>query len=207
MPRVNWTPEIDAALGTMMDIDIIKHFGLRCGKAAIRGRRIKLGIEAFKPRVNWTLEIDAALGMMSDNDIVKHFGLTCRCHAAKERRRKLGVSAFKPKVNWTPEIDAALGTMTDIDVVKHFGLRCGLAAVCGRRKKLGIPPLAIEGQCSNCGEVFDRNSGVNPIAVHFYCGRKECEQAKRRHEGHCCNSRKLHAKLMNKLSQISAGVE
>lgn len=151
--RINWTPEMDALLGTMTDNNLAEKIG--CHNSTVWKRREQLAICAYG-RINWTPEIDALLGTMPDGDLAERIG--CSLTAVRKRRERLAIRAYK-RVNWTPETGSLLATMRDKMVAASLGV--SKEAVGKRRQsvapdeivgaKLGATPTIIT-PCAACGE-------------------------------------------------------
>ncbi len=139
--KFNWTPEIEAQLGTMSDQRLAEKLGV--SSALVHKRRKLLGIAAKGNTVanDWTPAMDALLGTMSDRETAEMLGLSKA--AIRIRRIGLGIPIKElprpvptNKFNWTPEIEAQLGTMSDWQLAEKLGV--SRAHVANRRKLLGI---------------------------------------------------------------------
>lgn len=89
-PTLQWTPELDALLGTMSDRDLSKRLGV--SYHVVLDRRLKLGITCFtSQRVDWTEDKIALLGTMADSKVAELLG--CSERTVSHKRRKLGITA------------------------------------------------------------------------------------------------------------------
>lgn len=91
---IQWTQEMDAALGKQHDSDVAACFGI--SKDAVVARRRKLGVVALDHRseiTTWTPNMDALLGTDIDSRIAERLGVTF--HQVFHRRRTLGIKAWR----------------------------------------------------------------------------------------------------------------
>ena len=89
---INWTPDMDAQLGVVLDVDLAKRLGI--SHTAVRNRRLRLGIGPAKhtganAAIVWTPEMDSLLGTVSDAKAAKKLGVSLQ--SASARRRAIGV--------------------------------------------------------------------------------------------------------------------
>ncbi|WP_152550536.1 hypothetical protein [Deinococcus sp. RL] len=86
---VRWTPEMDAALGTLPDRDVAEQLGLSA--LTVSSRRARLGIPSYRSQhrdVRWTPEMDAALYAASARELAERWGVSVS--TVKARRRRVG---------------------------------------------------------------------------------------------------------------------
>lgn len=135
-PKIEWTPELVAKLGTITDAKLAKQLGVKPG--TVTYKRLALGIESVRPqraRREWTTADIALLGKMSDQDVAN---MTGRSRAAVyTARRERGIAAA-PQTTWSPEHLAMLGKSSDGDIAALVG--CSLQTVFNKRCELGIGP-------------------------------------------------------------------
>lgn len=89
---VNWTPDMDALLGTMPDEAVAARLGI--SKLTVSQRRARLGVPSYRSRhrdISWTPEMDALLGTVPDRELAERWGLARATVTA--RRRRLGIPA------------------------------------------------------------------------------------------------------------------
>lgn len=210
MPRVNWTPEIDAALGTMSDNDIVKHFGLMCHYTAVKERRDKFGISSFRPRTRkedivWTPELDALLSTeMSAREILERCGFPNHSRACVSARRRMLGLPYKPNpVKFHSEtrngVKNMIGKYSDAEIARAF--KTSTAYVLHLRRSMGIPVFKKEFICSNCGDKFTaqpRKSGAKFLS----CDNEHCREACKTARSAYGTTEIHHAKVMAKLSTI-----
>jgi len=135
--EIDWTPEMDALLGTKTDRKIAVDLGLP--RRRVGQRRRELGILPIR-YLKWTPEMDALLGTMVDQDVADELGI--ERSTAFYRREELGIASFGrqgAEIKWAPEMETLLGTKKDLDIAEELGL-CQ-KAVWWRRQELGIPSL------------------------------------------------------------------
>lgn len=140
--KVEWTPAMDALLGTITDTDLAKLMG--CSKSSVLTRRRQLGIpscyQSHKPlnKFVWTSEIDAQIGSMSDKQLAEKLGVTPT--TVGKRRRLLGIAAKVEPLSsiWTPELDALFSTTSNVEIASLLGI--SPPTVQRRRKILNIAP-------------------------------------------------------------------
>lgn len=90
---INWTPEMDAQLGTMPDAQAAEALGVSVTKINVR-RRV-LGIPSYAAShttIRWTPEMDARLGTAFDGDLAAEWGVSRPAVAL--RRHALGIPSF-----------------------------------------------------------------------------------------------------------------
>jgi hypothetical protein len=92
--HTEWTKEMEDALPSMSDAEIIKKFDLKIQPSAVAARRRKLGIPGPGLRVTkWTDEMIAKLGTMHDNDLGPILGIHPATVGAK--RQRLGIPPWQ----------------------------------------------------------------------------------------------------------------
>jgi len=140
--KVEWTPALDALLGTIPDSDLAKMMG--CSRASVYTRRRQLGIprsiQSLTPvnKFVWTSEIDAQIGTIADQQLAEKLGVTR--NTVGKRRRLLGIAAkVEPLTSiWTPELDALFSTTSNMEIARRLGISSTTVQL--RRKVLNIAP-------------------------------------------------------------------
>lgn len=87
-PLINWTPELDALVGTMPDVKLAEQLGV--SHHVVFMRRVNLGIPKFSV---WTDTAISLLGTMTDKDLAELLGVhetTVRC-----KRLQHGISSYR----------------------------------------------------------------------------------------------------------------
>lgn len=144
--EVEWTPAMDALLGTMPDPDLAAKMG--CALTKVRTRRYQLGVSGYRQIITpaptsefeWTPAMVSLLGTMSDRALAEKIG--CAVTTVRDRRHLAGIpdyrrrNTFESRFEWTPTMDALLGTMSDTDLAAKLG--CSVNAVNTRRYLLGV---------------------------------------------------------------------
>ncbi len=69
-PLVNWTPELDALLGTMPDVELAEQLGVN--RHVVFKRRVKLGLPRYSV---WTNTALSMLGTMTDKELAELLGV------------------------------------------------------------------------------------------------------------------------------------
>jgi len=90
MSKINWTPEMDALLGTAYDWEVAAELGLSTSR--VKRRRHKLDIPCFR-FIRWTPKIDVLLGTMSDKKVATKLGLGTM--TVWYRREELGIPSWR----------------------------------------------------------------------------------------------------------------
>jgi hypothetical protein len=86
-PVIEWTPELEALLGTMSDGDLgIK---LNVPIHVVRDRRETLGIRGWH---TWTKEEESLLGTMTDKEVADRVG--CSVGAVRAKRKRLNITGY-----------------------------------------------------------------------------------------------------------------
>lgn len=147
--RVSWTPELLAALGTAIDLDIAKRFGT--SKSTITKKRMALGIppyddpESTRTRGLYTPEVLASLGTGTDRAIAKRLGVSKE--AVKKKRQRSAIPHYPDAAPenldhlFTPDVIALLGVESDVKIGQM--LECDSESVRARRIALGIAPVVV----------------------------------------------------------------
>lgn len=142
-PRVEWSPEMVALLGTDSDRLVAEMLGL--GPDSVARKRLVLQIPPHYPRPHeryrshlWSRRELALLGKHPDKAIAARVGLSTT--SVVRKRQLLGIPPYRPvypQTKWTPRMLAALGRMSDLEVSRRFGV--SYRAVNSKRRELGIP--------------------------------------------------------------------
>lgn len=155
-PRVCWTPERMALLGTMSDAEIAKQIG--CGREAVTYRRNLAGIPRAKQKlpantITLPLDILARLGTQPDYTLAAEIGVS-KFVIAKHRRLRglpsysevsgqdgrvkpgIPLKAPQPMPSWAKE---KLGKVKDYLLADALGWKVQRVAKC--RREAGISPL------------------------------------------------------------------
>lgn len=135
---IQWTPEMDARLGTVPDQEIADSQGIH--QSSVCNRRHRLGVSPFQfisPPIEWTSKIDALLGTISDQKVADELGVSQR--SVQRRREELGITSWAERnsLEDTPELIALLGTMFDRELAERLGV--SRLTISGHRRRLGIP--------------------------------------------------------------------
>lgn len=121
--KFNWTPEIEAQLGTMGDRQLAEHLGV--SRTHVTNRRKVLGIAPKDEAVTsslkfeWTPEMDALLGSTLDKVIAKQLGLSTT--SVSKRRNILNIAPYVHPTRWSQDQDALLGTAPDTELAAQWG--------------------------------------------------------------------------------------
>ena len=147
--EVEWTEEIDQAIGTESDSIIGRRFGISPRSILVRRRNLGQLVERTKAEdVVWTMKMEKQLGTMPDTELAKLLGLTP--YWIRKRRSDLGIDAHvipdnpKPsrkqgKLTLSPGRIASLGKSSDAFLAKRWGVAACTVTVA--RQKLGIEPF------------------------------------------------------------------
>ena len=121
--EVEWTEEIDKAIGTESDSIIGIRFGISPRSIVVRRRKLGYFTERTKAEdVVWTKKMEKQLGTMRDTELAKLFGMSP--YWVRKRRSDLGIEAHvvpeNPKserkirkLKLTPGRIASLGKSSD----------------------------------------------------------------------------------------------
>lgn len=107
-----WTPEIDAKLGTTLDTELAALLGL--SPSTVTVRRQSLGIKPFRTNqaIEWTYEMIRALGQVPDKRIAREFNVSDA--SVKVKRIELGILPFgKTEMDPAPDLPT--------DVISQIG--------------------------------------------------------------------------------------
>jgi hypothetical protein len=182
--EVEWTPEIDAALGMATDSELGLRFGIAPRSIAVRRRN--LGIRSERSQgsdIKWTKQREKLLGTMPDTQLAKQFGI--EVYWVRAKRVELGIEAYvtepnpktsgpKKRLNLTPARIASLGKSSDSFLASRWGVTG--STVTHARQRLGIPPFIAnqeiewtKNMLDLLGEVPDgriaREYEVSPVSV------------------------------------------
>jgi DNA-binding CsgD family transcriptional regulator len=142
-PLVDWTPEMDALVGTATDAAVAAALGIGSG-GSVAHRRHVLGIPAVgpggpRPRpMRWSRRALAMLGKAPDAEVAKRLGLTQSI--VWKKRTELAIRAHRshpPRARWPREAVRLLGRRPDREVARKLGV--SVQAVLRKRRALGIP--------------------------------------------------------------------
>ncbi len=146
--EVDWTAEIDAAIGTDSDTVIGHRFGISPRSITARRRKLGLHVEQ-KTAPRWTRAMEKRLGKMPDTQVAKKLGIDA--YWVRKRRAELQIAAHKPadlpspkedtreKLKLTEDRIALLGKHSDVFLAMRWG--CTAGTVTRHRQRLGVPPF------------------------------------------------------------------
>lgn len=132
---INWTPEMDALLGTAFDHELAERFNV--SPIAVGRHRRELGISARR-HADWSPEMELLIGTMPDSQLGEQLGVSA--DAVRYHKYKLGVPSWQPQspdTAWTPEMDNLLGTASDEKISIQLGIT--RMVITRRRLELGLP--------------------------------------------------------------------
>lgn len=87
-PLINWTPELDALVGTMTDVKLAEQLGV--GTHVVFMRRVNLGIPPYSV---WTDTALSMLGTMSDEELSRLLGV--HKTTVRYKRLQLGIPSYR----------------------------------------------------------------------------------------------------------------
>ena len=156
---VEWTEEIDNAIGTESDSIIGHRFGISPRSITVRRRRLgKLVFRASPTDLKWSKSMDRQLGTMPDTELAKRLNIDV--YWIRHRRQELGVAAlgvseglvagkraehnippFKSSApyEWSAESLRRLGKLPDEELALELGLSYQFIAQ--KRLELGRPAM------------------------------------------------------------------
>lgn len=145
---VEWTEELDKAIGTESDSIIGHRFGISPRSITVRRQQLgKMVFRASPTDLKWSKSMDRQLGTLPDTELAKRLNIDV--YWIRHRRQELGVATHvipkAPKstkkkniLHLTPGRIASLGKSSDTFLAKRWGV--GPASVARARHKLGIEP-------------------------------------------------------------------
>lgn len=146
--EVEWTEEIDEAIGTASDSIIGRRFGISPRSILVRRRKLGLIYDRTKAEeVVWTKKMEKKLGTMPDTELAKLLKMSP--YWVRKRRQELQIEAHlipenpksvrkKGSLKLTPGRIASLGKSSDAFLARRWGVSAGTVTVA--RQKLGIEP-------------------------------------------------------------------
>ena len=148
--EVEWTDEIDQAIGTDSDSIIGLRFGISPRSISVRRRNLgRFVLRTHATDVTWTEKMEKQLGTLPDTQLAEQLGISP--YWVRKRRAELGIAAHvipeNPKserkqqgrLKLTPGRIASLGKSSDAFLARRWGVTPGTVTV--RRQKLGIEPF------------------------------------------------------------------
>lgn len=88
---VDWTPTLDALLGTVTDARVAKIAG--CSGEAVRRRRESLRVRPYRPERSWSARAIEMLGAAPDRETARKLGVSPT--AVRIQRHRRGIPPFR----------------------------------------------------------------------------------------------------------------
>jgi hypothetical protein len=162
LPKVKWTPEKIALLGTDTDKAIAKVLGAETISVTLKRRALKIPSHSsvICPPAEIPQHLVDQFNVMSDGEIAALTGYSQA--TVSKHRRNMGIATTYTQGTLPEEANALLGKSIDSEIAKKYGV--SVQCVNSRRRKLGIaatprqakPQELPEGVISKLGKQSDQ---------------------------------------------------
>lgn len=137
LPRVKWTPENIALLGTDTDKAVAQALGTEVSSVRVKRRSLKIApsAKAVSAKAVIPEHLVDQFNVMSDGAIATLTGHTQA--TISKHRRNMGITTRWNQGSLPEEANDLLGKIVDSEIAKKYGV--SVQCVSARRRKLGIP--------------------------------------------------------------------